>query len=73
LFRLMQAVGDQGMGVFVEHGVSFVRLLPGGGGRAPPPVSPRVCRGRQRPPRPKIKKNKIKKKKKEPHKYFVFF
>ena len=28
LFRLMQAVGDQGMGVFVEHG--DILLLPGG-------------------------------------------
>ena len=28
LFRLMQAVGDQGMGVFVEHG--DILFLPGG-------------------------------------------
>ncbi len=44
LFRLMQAVGDQGMGVFVEHGVSFVRLLPGGASLTRPTVRCCCCR-----------------------------
>ncbi|MGS6401911.1 hypothetical protein ACVGX5_00410, partial [Enterobacter intestinihominis] len=50
LFRLMQAVGDQGMGVFVEHGVSFVRLLPGGGGGFPAQGARPVVAGLGSPP-----------------------
>ncbi|MGS6349417.1 hypothetical protein ACVGXB_17145, partial [Enterobacter intestinihominis] len=62
---LMQAVGDQGMGVFVEHGVSFVRLLPGGGGGFSRPQHAQVCpRPHNPPPAKKYKKKKIIKKKK---------
>ncbi|MGS6366332.1 hypothetical protein ACVGXO_00070, partial [Enterobacter hormaechei] len=63
----MQAVGDQGMGVFVEHGVSFVRLLPGGRGAVPPPQLAALARGLPPAPPPK----KIKKKK--PRSRFFFF
>ncbi|MGS6346246.1 hypothetical protein ACVGXB_00445, partial [Enterobacter intestinihominis] len=66
-FRLMQAVGDQGMGVFVEHGVSFVRLLPGGAAAFPPTPRPPWSPVNAPPPAPK----KIKKKKKHPR--FFFF
>ncbi|MGS6234754.1 hypothetical protein, partial [Enterobacter intestinihominis] len=59
LFRLMQAVGDHGMGVFVEHGVSFVRLLPGGPGGTPGDVTELLSPApATNPPHKKKKKKK---------------